>query len=46
MEQDFDFVEILSLKISQKELYTTFCAGYGAIVGRVSVNGGFGIPNA
>jgi hypothetical protein len=46
MEQDFDFVEILSLKISQKELYTTFCAGYGAIVGRVSVNGGFGVPNA
>lgn len=46
MEQDFDFVEILSLKISQKDLYTTFCAGYGAIVGRVSVNGGFGVPNA
>ena len=46
MEQDFDFVEILSLKISQKELYTTFCAGYGAIVGRVSVNGGFGVQNA
>ena len=46
MEQDFDFVEILSLKISQKELYTTFCSGYGAIVGRVSVNGGFGVPNA
>jgi len=46
MEQDFDFVEILSLKISQKELYTTFCAGYGAIVGRVSINGGFGVPNA
>lgn len=46
MEQDFDFVEILSLKISQKELYTRFCADYGAIVGRVIVNNGFGVPNA
>ena len=46
MEQDFDFVEVLSLKISQKDLYTTFCADYGAVVGRVIVNNGFGVPNA
>jgi len=46
LEQDFDFVEILSLKISQKELYTKFCADYGVIVGRVTVNNGFGVPNA
>jgi len=46
LEQDFDFVEILSLKISQKELYTKFCADYGVVVGRVTVNNGFGVPNA
>ena len=46
LEQDFDFVEILSLKITQKELYTKFCADYGVIVGRVTVNNGFGVPNA
>ena len=46
MEQDFDFVEVLSLKISQKDLYTTFCADYGAVVGRIIVNNGFGVPNA
>jgi len=46
LEQDFDFVEILSLKLTQKELYTKFCADYGAIVGRVTVNNGFGVPNA
>jgi hypothetical protein len=46
MEQDFDFVEVLSLKISQKDLYQTFCADYGAVVGRVIVNNGFGVPNA
>jgi hypothetical protein len=46
MEQDFDFVEVLSLKIAQKDLYQTFCADYGAVVGRVIVNNGFGVPNA
>jgi hypothetical protein len=46
MEQDFDFVEVLSLKIAQKDLYTTFCADYGAVVGRVIVNNGYGVPNA
>ena len=46
LEQDFDFIEVLSLKISQKELYTKFCSDYGAIVGRVIVNNGFGVPNA
>ena len=46
IEQDFDFVEILSLRLTQKELYTKFCADYGVIVGRVTVNNGFGVPNA
>ena len=46
IEQDFDFIEILSLKISQDEAYTKFCSDYGVIVGRVSVNNGFGVPNA
>lgn len=46
LQQDFDFVEILSLKLTQKDLYTKFCSDYGVIVGRVYVNGGFGVPNA
>jgi hypothetical protein len=46
LNQDFDFLEILSLKISQDDLYNTFCADYGVIVGRVIANGGFGVPNA
>jgi hypothetical protein len=46
IEQDFDFIEILSLKISQEEAYTRFCSDYGTIVGRVTVNNGFGVPNA
>lgn len=46
LEQDFDFIEILSLKISQEEAYARFCSDYGVIVGRVVVNDGFGVPNA
>lgn len=46
LEQNFDFLEVLSLKISQQELYNNFCANYGTIVGRVIANKGFGVPNA
>lgn len=46
LEQDFDFIEILSLKISQEKAYERFCSDYGVIAGRVIINSGFGIPNA
>lgn len=46
IEQDFDFLEVLSLKISQEDLYQTFCSNYGVVVGRVIANKGFGVPNA
>jgi hypothetical protein len=46
LKQDFDFIEILSLKISQEDAYRKFCSDYGVIVGRVIINNGFGVPNA
>ena len=46
LEQEYDFLEILSLKILPSQIYTRACANYGVIVGRVSVNNGFGVPNA
>lgn len=46
LENDVDFFEILSLNISQKDVYGTFNSDYGVIVGRVVANGGVGIPNA
>ena len=46
LEQDFDFLEILSLKINQSDIYIRPCSDYGVIVGRISVNNGFGVPNA
>ena len=46
LEQDFDFLEVLSLKLTQENLYQKFCANYGVVVGRVIANRGFGLPNA
>jgi hypothetical protein len=46
IEQKFDQIEILSLKFTQSDVYTSLCADYGVVCGRVSVNNGFGVPNA
>ena len=45
LEQNFDFLEILSLKISQTEEYQNYCAEYGVVAGRIIINNGFGVPN-
>lgn len=46
LEQDYDCLEILSLKIQQDKLYRTFTSDYGVLVGRVIANEGLGVPNA
>jgi hypothetical protein len=46
LEQKFDFIEILSLKLTQEDVYRKFCSDYGVVVGRVTINSGFGVPNA
>lgn len=46
MKQDFDFLEILSLKLRQKDAYRLHSSNYGVVVGRVLANDAFGIPNA
>jgi hypothetical protein len=46
LNQEYEFLEILSLKILQADIYTRSCAEYGVVVGRVTANNGFGIPNA
>ena len=45
IDQDFDFLEILSLKLRQDDVYERFCADFGVVAGRVVANGGFGVPN-
>jgi len=46
LDQDFEFLEILSLQISQNDVYPRDCADFGVVVGRVVANSGFGIPNS
>lgn len=46
LKQDFDLLEILSLKFTQQDIYTSLCADYGVVCGRISVNDGVGISNA
>jgi len=45
LDQDFEQLEILSLKILSSEIYNRQCSDYGVIVGRISANNGFGLPN-
>lgn len=46
LEQDWESLEVLSLKILASDVYARMCADYGVVVGRVFVNNGFGLPNA
>jgi len=46
LNQDFDLLEILSLSLTQQEIYTRMCSDFGVVCGRVVANNGFGIPNA
>lgn len=46
LKQDYDLLEILSLKFTQQDAYTSLCADYGVVCGRITVNNGLGVPNA
>lgn len=46
LTQDIDFLEVLSLKLNQKDTYKLHVSNYGIIVGRVLANDAFGVPNA
>ena len=45
LEQDFEQLEILSLKILQSQIYNRLCSDYGVVAGRITANSGFGLPN-
>lgn len=46
LKQDFDVLEILSLKFTQQQIYTSMCSDYGVVCGRITANNGFGIGNS
>ena len=45
LKNTFSYLNILSLKISQSDIYRIFTSDYGCLVGRVLANGGTGTPN-
>jgi hypothetical protein len=46
LEQDVDTLEFLTLNLSSSDLYNSFNADYGVLVGRVLANNGVGVANA
>ena len=46
LDQDYEVLEIMSLKINQKNAYRLHTSNYGVIAGRVLANDAVGIPNA
>lgn len=46
LDQTFEYINLLSLKIRQKNFYQKSMSLVGAIAGRVLANGAVGIPNA
>lgn len=46
LDQDIDYLEVLSLKLRTKDLYRRHNSSYGVLMGRVLANDAFGIPNA
>lgn len=46
LNQDIDFLDVLSIKIGTKDAYRLHGSNYGVLVGRVLANDAFGIPNA
>ena len=45
LNQDFGLLEVLSLKMTQKDVYASLCSDYGVVCGRISINNGYGVPN-
>jgi hypothetical protein len=46
LSQDTEELSVLSLKITQKDIYNSFNSDFGVVVGRVNGNDNIGIPNA
>ena len=46
LDQNVKTMEILSLKLTQEDIFKSYNADYGVVIGRVIGNGAVGIPNA
>jgi hypothetical protein len=45
LTEHFDYLDVLSLELSQQDLYALQQADYGVVAGRVVANEGVGVPN-
>jgi hypothetical protein len=45
LTQSFDYLQFLSLKLSDTDIYRVFNADYGVVAGRVLASEGVGLPN-
>ena len=46
LDNNYDILELMSMKIDQKNIYRFHSSNYGVIAGRVLANDAFGVPNA
>lgn len=46
LDNEIESLEFLSIKINSTDIYQSFNADYGVLVGRVVANNGIGVPNA
>lgn len=46
LEQDFDQLQVLSLKLTSNDVYNKVSASHGVLVGRVTLKNGIGVQNA
>ena len=46
LNQTYDLIELLSLRFTQKDIYSSVCSDYGVVCGRVTTNNGLAVPNA
>ena len=46
LDNNYDILELMSMKINQENVYRFHSANYGVVAGRVLANEAFGIPNA
>lgn len=45
LEQNIETYDLLTLKLSQRDIYQSFNSDFGVLMGRVNANGNVGIPN-
>lgn len=46
LEQEFESLDVLTMRITSSDVYLSATSNFGVVVGRVGINDGFGVQNA